>query len=123
MFQFPAFASLSDTETSSRWVAPFGYLRIKRYVLLPAAFRSLSRPSSPLRSKASPVRPSQTSSSHLSYQSLYLIARKLKSLSTERIQEKFLFLWNSSNFFLLYCDSLVTRIIVVMLLALPAQPV
>ena len=30
-----------------RWVTPFGYPRITGYVLLPAAFRSLSRPSSP----------------------------------------------------------------------------
>ena len=30
-------------------VAPFGYLRIYGYLLLPAAFRSLSRPSSPPR--------------------------------------------------------------------------
>ena len=29
------------------WVTPFGNLRINRYLLLPAAFRSLSRPSSP----------------------------------------------------------------------------
>ena len=28
------------------WVTPFGYLRIVGYVLLPSAFRSLSRPSS-----------------------------------------------------------------------------
>ena len=36
--------------TSSRyWVPPFGYPRIKGYLLLPVAFRSLSRPSSPLR--------------------------------------------------------------------------
>ena len=35
--------------SSTCWVAPFGYLRIKSYVLIPAAFRSLSRPSSPLR--------------------------------------------------------------------------
>ena len=32
-----------------RWVAPFGNLRIKGYLLLPAAYRSLSRPSSPPR--------------------------------------------------------------------------
>ena len=38
------------------WVAPFGNLRIKGYLHLPAAYRSLSRPSSPLRAKASPVR-------------------------------------------------------------------
>ena len=32
------------------WVTPFGYLRVKGYVLLTAAFRSLSRPSSPYSS-------------------------------------------------------------------------
>ena len=39
------------------WVAPFGYLRINGYLHLPAACRSLSRPSSPQRAKASSVRP------------------------------------------------------------------
>ena len=34
-------------------VAPFGHLRISGYVLLPAAFRSLSRPSSAPSAKAS----------------------------------------------------------------------
>ena len=41
------------------WVAPFGYLRIESYLHLPAAFRSLSRPSSPLRAQASTIRPLQ----------------------------------------------------------------
>ena len=36
-----------DWPSTSR-VAPFGYLRIISYVPIPAAFRSLSRPSSPL---------------------------------------------------------------------------
>lgn len=35
------------------WVSPFGYPRIKEYWPLPVAFRSLSRPSSPLSAKAS----------------------------------------------------------------------
>ena len=35
------------------WVAPFGYLRVTVHVPLAAAFRSLSRPSSPPRAKAS----------------------------------------------------------------------
>ena len=39
-------------------VSPFGYLRIIGYVLLPEAFRSLSRPSSALSAKASTLRPS-----------------------------------------------------------------
>ena len=39
-------------------VSPFGHLRIKGYLLLPEAFRSLSRPSSALSAKASTLRPS-----------------------------------------------------------------
>ena len=50
MFQFPPFASLhqsSDNYPSGNWVVPFGNLGIKGYLLLPQAYRSLSRPSSP----------------------------------------------------------------------------
>jgi hypothetical protein len=43
-----------DTQASLVWVAPFGNLRINSYVPIPVAYRSLSRPSSPLRAKASP---------------------------------------------------------------------
>ena len=39
------------------WVSPFGYLRINGYLLLPAAFRSLSRPSSAPSARASALRP------------------------------------------------------------------
>ena len=51
MFQFPAFASIinMDTCTSCRWVVPFGNPRIKGHLRLPGAYRSLSRPSSPVR--------------------------------------------------------------------------
>ena len=38
------------------WVAPFGNLRINGYLLLPAAYRSLSRPSSAPDAKAFPLR-------------------------------------------------------------------
>ena len=38
------------------WVSPFRHLRITGYLLLPAAFRSLSRPSSALSAKASALR-------------------------------------------------------------------
>ena len=48
--------SLDDMSSTCR-VAPFGYLRIKSYLQIPGASRSLSRPSSPLRAKASAVRP------------------------------------------------------------------
>ena len=39
--------------TISGWVSPFGYPRINAYSQLPTAFRSVSRPSSPLIAKAS----------------------------------------------------------------------
>ena len=58
MFQFPTFAPLMNGGKQACRVAPFGYLRIKSYLPIPAAFRSLSRPSSPLRAKASTECPS-----------------------------------------------------------------
>ena len=39
----------SDDSSSNCRVSPFGYVWINRYLLLPKPFRSLSRPSSPLR--------------------------------------------------------------------------
>ena len=51
MFQFPAFAfrtKRNDRPSACR-VFPFGHLRIKGCLHLPAAFRSLPRPSSPAR--------------------------------------------------------------------------
>ena len=46
-----------DTWGLLKWVSPFGYLRINGYLLLPEAFRSLSRLSSALSAKASTLRP------------------------------------------------------------------
>ena len=50
MFQFPAFAPIKkymgDYPSDSQ-VVPFGNPRIKDYLHLPEAYRSLSRPSSP----------------------------------------------------------------------------
>ena len=63
MFQFPGFASqslciqLRDDWSSTSRVAPFGNPRIKAYLQLPVAYRSLSRPSSPAHAKASTIRP------------------------------------------------------------------
>ena len=48
---------LRDAVPSARRVAPFGYPRIIACSQLPAAFRSLLRPSSPPGAKASPVCP------------------------------------------------------------------
>ena len=54
----------------ARRVAPFGHPRIKGYLLLPVAFRSLSRPSSPPRAKASTVCPCLLSSSFTTLQTV-----------------------------------------------------
>jgi hypothetical protein len=57
MFQFAGFASLGScihqTMTQKGRVSPFGHPRIKACSQLPAAFRSVPRPSSPLSAKAS----------------------------------------------------------------------
>ena len=59
MFQFPGFASTFnvDGSPSDCRVAPFGHLRVTGRLHLTGAFRSLPRPSSPSRAKASAVRP------------------------------------------------------------------
>ena len=64
MFQFPGFAS-STYEFSAgspirEGFSPFGHPRINDRSHLPAAFRSVPRPSSPLGAKASTERPSVT---------------------------------------------------------------
>ena len=62
MFHFPGLASLGlciqprMMGHDSHRVSPFRYLRIKGYLLLPEAFRSLSRLSSALSAKASTLR-------------------------------------------------------------------
>ena len=48
--------SCMDTRSFSVWVSPFRYPRINRYLLLPVAFRSLSRLSSAQGAKASALR-------------------------------------------------------------------
>ena len=59
MFQFPGLASPlgGDSRPSAGRVAPFGHPRVTGRLHLTAAFRSLPRPSSPSRAKASTVRP------------------------------------------------------------------
>ena len=50
------FDSMHVTWILSMWVTPFGNPRINGYLLLPEAYRSLSRPSSALSAKAFPLR-------------------------------------------------------------------
>ena len=47
----------ADSSPSDCWVVPFGNPRVKGHLHLTAAYRSLSRPSSPPRAKASTRRP------------------------------------------------------------------
>ena len=56
-FSSPRSPPFRDDRPSACRVAPFGYPGIKGYLRLPRAFRSLSRPSSPPRAKASTVCP------------------------------------------------------------------
>ena len=50
------FDSMHVTGVLLQWVSPFGNLRIIGYLLLPEAYRSLSRPSSAPDAKAFPLR-------------------------------------------------------------------
>ena len=50
------FDSMHGTGVLLQWVSPFGNLRINGYLLLPEAYRSLSRPSSAPDAKAFPLR-------------------------------------------------------------------
>ena len=56
-FSSPGLLLLIGNTSSTCWVAPFGNLRLKGYLHLIVAYRSLSRPSSPLWAKASAIRP------------------------------------------------------------------
>ena len=61
-FSSPSFASVNyvfiyGCQALAWQVTPFGYPRINGCVLLPAAFRSLPRPSSPRYSQASAINP------------------------------------------------------------------
>ena len=72
-FSSPRSPPLRDGRPSACRVAPFGYPGIKGYLRLPRAFRSLSRPSSPPRAKASTVCPCLLSlTSHLTHGLIYL---------------------------------------------------
>ena len=72
--------------SSTNWVVPFGNPRIKGHLHLPAAYRSLSRPSSPPRAKASAMRPCLLSFSYLNtvkttaYGSIYTFSSLLNLL-------------------------------------------
>ena len=55
-FSSAGLLSLRSDRPSACRVAPFGNLRIASCLPIPAAYRSLLRPSSPPRAKASPIR-------------------------------------------------------------------
>ena len=87
----------------ARRVAPFGHPRIKGYLLLPVAFRSLSRPSSPPRAKASTVCPCllsarRTSPCGLIYLKLALLVFLLVYLLLMSNMSKISFLVENNGF-------------------------
>ena len=73
------------------WVTPFGNLRINRYLLLPAAFRSLSRLSSALSAKASTLRSFLLDLFSVSY-----------SVKIQGLQSKDCFVYISINFWFVF---------------------
>ena len=58
------FYSMHATEVLLQWVSPFGNLRINGYLLLPEAYRSLSRPSSAPDAKTLSARCALADASH-----------------------------------------------------------
>ena len=68
---------LTDDWSSTRRVSPFRNARINSYLPIPVPYRSLSRLSSPLRAKASPVYPfllSSTCTAFAQYGMLFRLA-------------------------------------------------
>ena len=86
--------------SSTCWVAPFGHLRIKGRLHLPAAFRSLPRPSSSPEAKASSIR---------SYFTSYSLTLRLFALS-RRSTSGALFL-GSFNYFTFFTTPLFPSLV------------
>ena len=81
-FSSPGCLPLRDHRSSTCRVAPFGHLWINARLQLPIAFRSLPRPSSSLRAKASTIRSYLLPiliflSRHVSYKLLYTLHNSL----------------------------------------------
>ena len=92
MFQFPWFAStpyVFRCRYPCGWVAPFGHPGIKAFWQLPQAFRSLTRPSSPLCAKASTKCPSHTSSTspHTAVKNRYTWPNRSKTQPTQNFSK------------------------------------
>ena len=62
----PMYSVYDDWSSTSR-VSPFGHPRIYACLQLPAAYRSLSRPSSPVQAKASSIRSKLLKSCHITW--------------------------------------------------------
>ena len=73
----------ADNESSTHWVVPFGNPGINGHLHLNRAYRSLSRPSSPPRAKASTGRPSLLFFFALKYTSSFALLALLLIQSSE----------------------------------------
>ncbi len=77
-----------DWSSTSR-VVPFGNLRINSYLPILAAYRSLSRPSSPLRAKAFPIRPSLLSSVFSEYSFARILYLGISMTLSQHVKERY----------------------------------
>ena len=109
-FSSPGCLPSRDYRSSTCRVAPFGHLRINARLQLPVAFRSLPRPSSSLRAKASTIRSYLLPiliflSRHVSYKLLHTLHNSLSiTFSSLRVSTLLFSPALSMNFLLLLTD-------------------
>ena len=87
---------MNDVPSEHR-VVPFGNLRIKGHLHLPAAYRSLSRPSSPPRAKASAMRPCLLLGLHSLTTGIYFQLLQLLLCLFQHVIDRFPFYRKSEN--------------------------
>lgn len=98
-----------DDVPSEHRVVPFGNLRIKGYLHLPGAYRSLSRPSSPPRAKASAMRPCLLSFKR-SVRVLVLVAESLPAANIA-YPDTYGLIYTFSSYFLFYFLYIMSKIV------------
>ena len=87
---------MNDVPSEHR-VVPFGNPRIKGHLHLPAAYRSLSRPSSPPRAKASAMRPCLLLGLHSLTTGIYFQLLQLLLCLFQHVIDRFPFYRKSEN--------------------------
>ena len=88
---------IADNESSTHWVVPFGNPGINGHLHLNRAYRSLSRPSSPPRAKASTGRPSLLFFFALKYTSSFALLALLILLRIDFCEIVYFIQYNVKN--------------------------